>query len=151
MSKISDQLENWDEPHTPRWWYHCKEHPEEPMMRFNDPHFNTAHEGKDKFVFRVRCRDNFCKFCPPIPVSQEDDKPINESEPKQIAPKSSQTVSFIPRMIVPHPKDPSCGAPRTNKWRTRHQRPTPSIPLLSLPKAESEPRVWAIQCQLSTQ
>ena len=96
MNLFTNDLVNWDEPQTPRWWYHCRDHLDLPLFKFNDPHFQTGHDGKDPNCLRVRCTGSLCVECLKVPLSQDDVNPGQqddnpESAPKKNAPNPSQT------------------------------------------------------------
>ena len=96
MNLFTDQLDNWDEPQTPRWWYHCRDHLEEPLFKYNDPHFQTGHGGKDPSCLRVRCSGGLCVHCLKMPLSQDavdtnQQDATPESAPKLSASSPSET------------------------------------------------------------
>ena len=88
MNLFTEELSDWDEPHTPRWQYHCRDHPDLELMKYNHAHFQTGHQGKDPNRIRVRCQGILCIHCVPVPAPEEDDR-AGKNEENQIAPKSS--------------------------------------------------------------
>ena len=57
---------------TPRYWYHCLDHPTT-LLRSDDRHFREAHAAADLDKLRVRCHGQFCTHCVPVADSQEDE------------------------------------------------------------------------------
>ena len=101
MNLFTDELQDWDEPHTPRWLYHCREHTDHDLMKYNDPHFQTGHAGKDPNRLRVRCQGMLCIHCVTVPVFEQDnalsqDKIPQESAPNDNQPDESQTENDSP-------------------------------------------------------
>ena len=56
-------LEDLPEPHTPRYAYHCREHPDLENMEYEHPHFRSEHQSRDVRSFRVRCTGSLCNIC----------------------------------------------------------------------------------------
>ena len=77
------------EPHTPRWMYHCREHPEERLMKYNHLHFQEGHEGKDPNRLRYRCAGALCTYCLKMLASQDDDENVNNDAGELSAPKKT--------------------------------------------------------------
>ena len=57
---------------TPRYWYHCLDHPAT-LLRSDDRHFREGHAAEDLDRLRVRCYGQYCTHCVPVPDSQEDE------------------------------------------------------------------------------
>ena len=72
MSLSESQLEDLAEPHTPRYQYHCRDCPQQERVKYNHPHFQTGHGGKDPNRLRIRCQGSMCQYCLQEPASQED-------------------------------------------------------------------------------
>ena len=69
--RVSSQDEPFKEAHTPRYWYHCSEHPAAGLLRPDDRHFKEAHGGRDGALLRVPCKGAPCASCASLPASQE--------------------------------------------------------------------------------
>ena len=83
-SLISSQDESFIEAHTPRYWYHCREHLSSPLLRYDDRHFHEGHGGRSATVLRVRCMGPLCTNC----IRQPDAK-----ETANIGAKTSQPTA----------------------------------------------------------
>ena len=70
-SRVSSQDAPFKEAHTPRYWYHCSEHPAAGLLRSDDRHFKEVHGGQDGALPRVRCKGALCTSCASLPASQE--------------------------------------------------------------------------------
>ena len=101
MNLFTDDLSDWDEPHTPRWQYHCRDHPDRDLMKYNDAHFQTGHAGKDPNRLRLRCQGTLCIHCISVPGSQDvldegKNDEHQESAPNDPQPSASQTENDSP-------------------------------------------------------
>ena len=63
MNLFTNDLENLPEPHTPRFAYHCNEHPSLKVMEYEHPHFRETHKGKSVHSYRIRCKGSLCAIC----------------------------------------------------------------------------------------